>query len=96
MSELNDEEDETSISRPFDILIQSQNDPGKSAKSKAKVRENMENTVLQKSLTVLLKLATKRKRAEELDADETFGIHVAYSLRQIEDRLTKEMVKLKI
>ena len=74
LGELNDEEDETSISRPFDILTQSQNDPGKSAKSKAKVREKMENTVLQKSLVVLDKLATKRKRTEELDADETFGI----------------------
>ena len=95
LSELNDEE-ETSISRPFDILTQSQNDPGKSSKSKAKVREKMENTVLQKSLTVLDKLATKRKRTEELDADETFGMHVEYSLRQIEDRRTKEMVKLKI
>ena len=96
LGELNDEEDETSISRPFDILTQSQNDPGKSAKSKAKVREKMENTVLQKSLVVLDKLATKRKRTEELDADETFGMHVAYSLRQIEDRRTKELVKLKI
>ena len=56
----------------------------------------MENTVLQKSLVVLDKLATKRKRTEELDADETFGMHVAYSLRQIEDRRTKELVKLKI
>ena len=52
LGELNDEEDEISISRPFDILTQSQNDPVKSAKSKAKVREKMENTVLQKSLVV--------------------------------------------
>ena len=73
LSELNDEA-ETSISRLFDILTQSQNDPVKSAKYKAKVREKMENTVLQKSLTVLDKLATKRKCTEELHTDETFGI----------------------
>ena len=89
--------DEFSISRPFNILTQSQNDPSKSAMSKANVREKKENIVLQKSLTVLDKLATnKRKHSEELDADETFGMHVAHSLRQIEDRCTKELLKLKI
>ena len=88
---------EFSISRPFNILTQLQNDPSKSAKSKANVREKMENIVLQKSLTVLDKLATnKRKHSEELDADETFGMHVAHSSRQIEDRRTKELLKLKI
>ena len=94
-NELNDEDDDISISRPFDILTQSQNDPCKSAKSKAKVRENMENAILQKSLTVLDKLGNKRK-SEELDADETFGRHVAHSLRNIEDRRSKELLKLKI
>jgi hypothetical protein len=89
--------DEFSISRPFNILTQSQNDPSKSAMSKANFREMKENIVLQKSLTVLDKLATnKRKHSEELDADETFGMHVAHSLRQIEDRCTKELLKLKI
>jgi hypothetical protein len=79
--------DEFSISRPFNILTQSQNDPSKSAMSKANVREKKENIVLQKSLTVLDKLATnKRKHSGGLDADETFGMHVAHSLRQIEDR----------
>ena len=82
-NELNKDDD---ISRPFDILAQSQNDPCKSAKSKAKAREKMENIILQKSLTVLDKLGNKRKHTEELDGDETFGRHVAHSLRQIEDR----------
>ena len=90
--------DEFSISRPFNILTQSQNDPSNSAKSKANVREKKENIVLQKSSTVLEKLAitNKQKHSEELDADETFGMHVAHSLRQIEDRCTKELLKLKI
>jgi hypothetical protein len=53
----------------------------------------MENVVLQKSLRCW---TNKQKHSEELDTDEMFGMHFVHSMRQIDDRCTKELLKLKI
>ncbi|CAB4013588.1 Hypothetical predicted protein [Paramuricea clavata] len=99
VNENEENEDNAGISRVFDSLIETQNDPNKSAKSKVKIREKMENIVFKKSLTVLYSLGNKRKSSEENDADRIFGIRVQANrrpTRQIEDRRSKELVKLKI
>jgi hypothetical protein len=46
---------------------------------------------------LLDKLTTnKGKHSEELEADEIFGMHIAYLMRQIEDLHTNKLMKLKI
>jgi hypothetical protein len=53
----------------------------------------MENIVLQKSLRCW---TNQRKHSEEHDTDETFGMHFAHSMKQVDDQCMKELLKLKI
>ena len=68
----------------------------KSAKSVAKVHRKMEDKVLEKSLSVLEDVTNKRKIPMEEDGDIIFGKHVCQSLKDIKDKRSKELVKLKI
>ena len=68
----------------------------KSAKSVAKIKESFENKLLQKSLSVLEDVSNKKKRPIEEDGDVIFGKHVCQSLKDIKDKRSKELVKLKI
>ena len=81
------EEDEESL------VSQTTFETPKSAKSVAKLHQDK---VLQKSLSVLEDVTNKRKIPMEEDGDIIFGKHVCQSLKDIKDKRSKELVKLKI
>ena len=56
----------------------------------------MEDKVLEKSLSVLEDVTNKRKIPMEEDGDIIFGKHVCQSLKDIKDKRSKELVKLRI
>ena len=69
----------------------------KAVKSAAKkISKKMEDTVLEKSLEVLEDVSNKRKMKPAEDGDTIFGKHVCQSLKDIKDKRSKELVKLKI
>ena len=68
----------------------------KAVKSAAKNKKKMEDAVLEKSLEVLEDVSNKRKMKPEEDGDTIFGKHVCQSLKDIKDKRSKELVKLKI
>lgn len=84
------EEDEESL------VSQTTFETPKSAKSVAKIHKKMEDKVLEKSLSVLEDVTNKRKIPMEEDGDIIFGKHVCQSLKDIKDKRSKELVKLKI
>ena len=59
---------------------------------------DLENKVLEKSMSVFEDILNKRRphTQEEKDGDVIFGKHVCHSLKEIKNRRTKEFVKLKI
>ena len=56
----------------------------------------MEDKVLEKSLSVLEDVTNKRKIPMEEDGDIIFGQHACQSLKDIKDKRSKELVKLRI
>lgn len=68
----------------------------KPVKSATKRKQKMEDQVLEKSLAVLEDVSNKRKIKPEEDGDMIFGKHVCQSLKDIKDKRSKELVKLKI
>lgn len=84
-----EEDDESPVSQPIF-------ETKKSSKSVAKVHKRVEDKVLEKTLSVLEDVTNKRKMPVEEDGDTVFGKHVCQSLKDITDKRSKELVKLKV
>jgi hypothetical protein len=64
--------------------------------SKSSAKADLENKVLERSISVLEEIGKKRVSSTEEDGDALFGKHVCHTLKDIKNKKSKEMVKLKI